>query len=192
MVEQVAFQTIFQFLQTVGILVGVFYYIMTIRTNQRNQEIAQKNQELQLESRNLQLFMQLYQQMSSPEAYQTVMEIMYYDWGDIDDFLLKYGERNNVVAYGKYMSIMRRYNTIGLLMRDKHIDPELLWDYIGDSVIAMWDKYGEIIREMRVRLNQPTFLEWFESLVNEMIKISTNRGFTEPVIYPWKKASPDE
>jgi len=68
MVEQVTFQTIFQFLQTLGILVGVFYYIMTIRTNQRNQEIAQKNQELQLESRNLQLFMQLYQQMSSPEA----------------------------------------------------------------------------------------------------------------------------
>ena len=30
MVEQVAFQTVFQFLQTVGILVGVFYYIMTL------------------------------------------------------------------------------------------------------------------------------------------------------------------
>ncbi len=48
MVEQITFQTIFQFLKTVGILVGVFYYIMTIRTNQRNQEIAQKNQELTL------------------------------------------------------------------------------------------------------------------------------------------------
>ncbi len=36
MVEPVTFQILFQFLQTVGVLVGVFYYIMTIRTNQRN------------------------------------------------------------------------------------------------------------------------------------------------------------
>jgi len=38
------YQTVFQFLQTVGILVGVFYYVMTIRANQRNQQ-------LQLETR---------------------------------------------------------------------------------------------------------------------------------------------
>ena len=42
MVEQITFQTLFQFLQTVGILVGVFYYIMTIRANQRNQELTLK------------------------------------------------------------------------------------------------------------------------------------------------------
>ena len=53
MVEQVTFQILFQFLQTVGILVGVFYYIMTIRTNQRNQEISLKNQQLTLQSQEL-------------------------------------------------------------------------------------------------------------------------------------------
>jgi hypothetical protein len=64
MVEQITFQTIFQFLQTVGILVGVFYYISTIRTNQRNQEISLRNQELTLkaqehaaETRQAQLYM---------------------------------------------------------------------------------------------------------------------------------------
>ena len=51
MAEQITFQIIFQFLQTVGILIGVFYYIMTIRTNQRNQK-------MQLETRQTQLFIQ--------------------------------------------------------------------------------------------------------------------------------------
>jgi hypothetical protein len=35
MVEQVTFQTIFQFLQTVGILTAVYYYIMTLRNAER-------------------------------------------------------------------------------------------------------------------------------------------------------------
>jgi hypothetical protein len=43
-IEQLTFQTVFQFPQTVGILVSVFYYITTIRANQRNQQ-------LQLETR---------------------------------------------------------------------------------------------------------------------------------------------
>ena len=55
MVEQVTFQTLFQFLQTVGILVGVYYYISTIRTNQRNQELTRKAQEQALETRQAQL-----------------------------------------------------------------------------------------------------------------------------------------
>jgi hypothetical protein len=62
MVEQVTFQTLFQFLQTVGILVGVFYYIMTIKANQRNQELTLKAQEQALETRQTQIFMQIYNQ----------------------------------------------------------------------------------------------------------------------------------
>ena len=63
MVEQVTFQTIFQFLQTVGILVGVFYYVLTIRANQRNQELARKAQEQALETRQTQLFMYFHEKL---------------------------------------------------------------------------------------------------------------------------------
>jgi hypothetical protein len=59
MVEQLTFQTVFQFLQTVGILVGVFYYIMTIRANQRNQELSIKSQESTLETRQTNILMNL-------------------------------------------------------------------------------------------------------------------------------------
>ena len=68
MVEQVTFKTIFQFLQTAGILAGVFYYIMTIRTYQRNQEIGSRNQELTLETKQAQLFMNIFNTFSSERA----------------------------------------------------------------------------------------------------------------------------
>ena len=68
MVEQVTFQTIFQFLQTLGILVGVFYYVMTLRYNRRNQE-------LQLETRQAQLFMQVYAKTYSEQRARSIAEV---------------------------------------------------------------------------------------------------------------------
>jgi len=68
-IEQLTFQTVFQFPKTVGILVSVFYYITTIRANQRNQQ-------LQLETRETQLFMQIYQQLNSAESMATWAEVM--------------------------------------------------------------------------------------------------------------------
>ena len=185
MVDQLTLQTVGILLTGLTVSIAAIYYTLTLRYTRRNQE-------LQLESRNLQLFMQLYQQMSTPEDFRTVMEIMFYEWDDFDDFVRKYGERNNLTAYGKYMSVMRRYNTIGLLLRDNHIDAELVWDYIGTTVITMWDKYGEIIKEMRVRLYLPNLLEWFEFLADEMIKIRSDIGFTESHTIPWRTSGQDE
>ena len=51
MVEQVAFQTVFQFLQTVGILVGVIYHIMTLRNTQKTREPSLKAKEQALDTR---------------------------------------------------------------------------------------------------------------------------------------------
>ena len=185
MVDQLTLQTVGILLTGLTVSIAAIYYTLTLRYTRRNQE-------LQLEARNLQLFMQLYQQMSTPGAFQTIMEIMFYEWDDVDDFVRKYGERNNLEAYGKYMSVMRRYNTIGLLLRDNHIDAELIWDYIGTTVITTWDKYGEVIKEMRVRLNLPNLLEWFEFLVDEMKIISSNRGFSESHTYPWRTSNQEE
>ena len=55
-----------------GVIAGFSYYVLTVRANQRNQEIAMKNQELMLkaqqqtvETRQAQLFMQVYNTITS-------------------------------------------------------------------------------------------------------------------------------
>jgi hypothetical protein len=117
MAEQITFQTIFQFLQTVGILVGVYYYIMTIRTNQRNQEIALRNQELTLktqeqalETRQAQLFMQVFSQLSSTEKWREYLEILELEWDDYIDFQKKYGVLSgNLDTYAMITSLWWAY-----------------------------------------------------------------------------------
>ncbi len=58
---EITYQMVLSTLQTAGILVGIYYYVMTLR-NQR------KNQELALETRQAQLFMNIYdRRVNSPD-----------------------------------------------------------------------------------------------------------------------------
>jgi uncharacterized membrane-anchored protein YhcB (DUF1043 family) len=52
-------------LQTIALVVGIAYYLFIMRNSQRNQELTLKAQEQALETRQTQLFMQIYQDMSS-------------------------------------------------------------------------------------------------------------------------------
>jgi hypothetical protein len=71
---------------------------------------------------------------------------------------------------------------MGLFLRDNRIDSELLYDYVGTSVIATWNKFGPIINEMKVRTDRPELLQWFEYLADEMSEIRKKRGITSPFI----------
>ena len=56
---EITYQIVLSTLQTVGILMGIFYYIMTLNN-------TRKNQEMQLETRQAQLFMQIVNQFTQP------------------------------------------------------------------------------------------------------------------------------
>ena len=71
MVEQITFQTLFQFLQTAGILVGVSYYIMSLR----NQNLARKTQ----------LYMQISNKFGEREQLETRNKYMAYEWQTAED-----------------------------------------------------------------------------------------------------------
>jgi preprotein translocase subunit YajC len=42
---EITYQMVMSTLQTAGILVGIFYYIMTLRNQRKNQELTLKAQE---------------------------------------------------------------------------------------------------------------------------------------------------
>ncbi len=62
------------------------------------------------------------------------------------------------------------YKGVGLLVRRKLIDLNLVEELMGISIVLHWEKSGPIIKELRERLNLPQFAEWFEYLYNEMQK----------------------
>jgi len=57
---------------------------------------------------------------------------------------------------------------MGLLVRDRIVEPELVWHWMGARPIALWTKFEPIIREYRSR-EEPEpkgmVFEWFEDLV---------------------------
>jgi hypothetical protein len=185
MAEPVSLQTLLTYLTLISVPVGVFYHIMTLRNTRRNQD-------LQLETRSLQLFMQLFQQMNSPENMKNYIEILNWEWDDYHDFEMKYGSDDNEEAWAKRISWWRRYNVIGLILRDKRIDTELLYDFIGTGVINLWKKYEPIIMEQRVRYGLTNIFQWFEYLADEMNRVRLNRGITEPLPDTFLKYIPDQ
>jgi hypothetical protein len=180
MVEQVTFQTIFQFLQTVGILVGVYYYITTIRTNQRNQEISIKNQELTLQSQELtrkaqeqaletrqaQLFMQIYSKFTEENWTRAFFETQARQWQDTDDYIEKYDE--NVESRIKWATLANYYEGVGVLVKRGLIDVSLVDDLMSGGIMRFWEKFEYVIKETRKRYNFPQRAEYVEYLYNQI------------------------
>jgi len=156
MVEQVTFQTIFQFLQTVGILTAVYYYIMTLRNTSKTRQrelIYQKLQSLSL------------------EYARTFNEVMLMrDWDDAEDWERKYDRHHNLEAYSKWNYITRLYGLAGLFLREG-ANPDLIFTLYPDgAVINLWELYEPVVQHIRERTNNPKRLTDLEFLYTEAKK----------------------
>ena len=127
MAEQVTFQTLFQFLQTVGILVGVFYYIMTIRTNQRNQELTIRAQEQALETRQAQLLSSFAgMTLTSDSLYNAMMYWFNHPEIGYEEFKEQHPRGSD--GFQDMFRLFGFYELIGLLSKWKFVDEELVDD----------------------------------------------------------------
>ena len=154
-----------------GVIAGFSYYVLTVRSNQRNQR-------QQLETRQAQLFMQLYQDLLSENNMRSLLDLLNMEWEDYDDFERKLGSDYNPDSFVKRTSIWFRMNGIGSLLRDGLMDPEKVFDLLGTWIIWLWMKWEPIIKEHRVRYYQPEMYADFEYLAGEMRKVRLARGIT--------------
>jgi hypothetical protein len=160
-----------QIVQTVGILVGIIYYITIMRNQQRtreltleSQELARKAQEQALETRKVQLFMQIYQDMNSTENLRIYSEL----------------------------SMWVRLNGVGLLVKDGHIDVGSVHDLMRQTILTQWEKWRDIIIRIREEYNMVGFCEGFEYLANEMVKEIERRGHSADVPKSFARYVPKE
>ncbi len=185
MAEPVSLQTLLTYLTLISVPVGVFYHIMTLRN-------TRKNQELQLETRQAQLFMQIYQDMSSPEHYIRANELLTMEWEDWDDYYRKYSSENNPEAYALRNSMWYRLNGVGLLVKAGLIDVDRVYDLMSGTILWQWKKWGDIIIRIREEYNIPGYLEGFEFIADEMVKESESRGYSADVPESYGRYVPEE
>jgi hypothetical protein len=62
------------------------------------------------------------------------------------------------------------FEGIGILLKRKLIDIELVDDMLTSRIKLTWEKMRDITLEARKVRNQPELLEWFEYLYDEMGK----------------------
>jgi hypothetical protein len=171
-VEQAAFQTVFQFLQTVGILVGVFYYIMTIRANQRNQELTRKAQEQTLETRQAQLYNNIWNQsMNNPRFQEQFMRFVSLQWSNFEEYIElfpynDYESENTMALWG----IALFFEGLAPLVREGLLDIRYLTGTIGGLLRLYWSKIEPVVDEARELYDDPGAFGQAEYLYNELMK----------------------
>jgi hypothetical protein len=165
---------------------------MTLRMNQRNQEIALSNQELALraqehatETRQLDIYMRYQIMRTDPERNRNSSEVMSLEWEDFDDFAKKYSHTENPESAGKRFAVWEYWNGLGYILFRGVIDSETTFDMFGNGVIGHWTKFEPIIRGFRERDGRPETWKWFEYLADEMKKVRERRGMPEYTM-PWR------
>ena len=172
MVEQVTFQTIFQFLQTAGILIGISYYIMTLRNAQKNRMTNLVFQSMQ--TRTSEYFKDVYDTVESLFGWKTAEEFnKIYNWRETPEIIVK---RN---------LIQDKLGAWGLLLRERLIDVDFIGRVFPPSyIIAWWELNEPIYQDTRRRTNNPEYLKDLELLYQAIKKKYPTVSSENTIYYP--------
>ena len=153
----VSFEFLGIVLSMLGLSVSIIYYSNVLR----NANI----------SREAQLLNSIYQDINNKQKWSQIAEITNYEWSDYENFISKYGVKNNPDAYASWHSIMWTFGGIGHLLRGRMIDPKRAYNLIGPISIGLWEKFEPIIVGYRVNWKIPEMYATYEYLYREMKKL---------------------
>ena len=121
---EITIPIVLQIVQTVGILVGIIYYITIMRNSQRTQQ-------LQLETRKAQLYMQLFTKTSSEDFAKKALDLLRIEISNIDEFFEKYILGSDPSMHAKLFSMFWHIDGLGYMMSQELIDPEMVYNLGG-------------------------------------------------------------
>jgi len=166
---EITYQMVLSTLQTVGLLVGIFYYITIMRNAQKtreltleSQELTRKAQEQALETRQAQLFMYMYDRWSEPDFLTHWNEIFSWEWTDYDELIENHWSEANRVSFS---TVAIFFEGVGVLVKRNLVDISLVDDLMSGMLLSFWEKFGEpVIKIRQVRDNYPQYYEHVEYL----------------------------
>jgi hypothetical protein len=160
---EITYQMALSTVQTIGILVGIVYYITIMRN-------TQKTQKMQLVSR-------IYEIERSVESGLIGIELGKMEWTDFDDFLAKYDSRVNPENFAKRFHWWNYYQEVGYMLHEGIVDVDTVYKLLGGrNSRVMWDKFKPIILEQRMRYEDPDFFKYFEYFADEITKYRDKQG----------------
>jgi len=157
--------------QTIGVLVtaasvsiAAIYYMLTLKTNQRNLS-------MNLETRQSQFMSQISDEINSLENWKIAWELLGMEWTDWEDFEKKYGSSGNPEAAARRFSLFSKLDNVGWLLKNGMLDPEWVHSQFHMNVTMLWLKFEPQIIQMRKAMRSPTILMGFEHLGRKILEI---------------------
>jgi hypothetical protein len=164
---EITLPIVLQLLQTAGILVGIVYYITIMRNQQKNQELALKGQEEAEKTRQRELIFQRFQTFDL-DFTKAWADVMFMDVSTPEQWLEAYDPKVNPETWANMSFLGNRYNNLGIMLKEKIIDPEMLFKIFNPtSIMTAWEHYKRSIMARREHRNQPDLFESFEFLADE-------------------------
>jgi len=170
MVDLAEIQAAYYMVAATGVLVAAVYYVMTLRTTQRNMKAN-------LETRQAQFMNQISEDLTSLESQRSLFETMNMEWTDWEDFEKRWGTTGeNLEGATRRFSIMKKFENVGWLLEKGFLDPEWTYSQFHISVTPLWLKYEPYVMQMRKKFNSPTIFIGLEYLGRSFIEIERSKG----------------
>jgi hypothetical protein len=135
-----------------------------------------------IKQRKAQLLMNLHTQFRDKDFLDRWTEKFYHwEWKDFDDYLEKYGPSTNINAFASYTSTCAFFEGIGVLVKNKLVELELVEELMYSPICMMWEKTEEITKGFREHYDSPDFWEWYEYLYDELQKLRKRRQQTQKI-----------
>lgn len=178
MVSLAEIQTAYYMIAATGVLIAALFYIYNIRVTQRNMRINQ-------ETRQIQLLLDLNKDISETvSSMQQLMAMRNAEWGSFEEYQEKYGPIVDPEGHSYRLIVWLRMHVMGLMVRDGLISLDTFMEYVGDIPATNWLKYGDLIKEYRIRFHLPSYLAGFEYLAGEVDRYRVSKG--------WGAKTPDD
>ena len=172
MVDLALLQSVSYIAGALGVCVAAIFYVLNLRISQRNQELTLKAQQQTLETRKLQFVTSITSQLISVEGHRRYFELLNMEWKDYDDFERRYGSDYNLDNAAKRLNVWKTYNTLGMLVREKLIEPEVIYKIDTANGCFLWNKFKDIIPEWSKRYGGGDALSDFKFLSDELLRIA--------------------
>ena len=160
---EITFSVVLQLLQTVGILVGIVYYLTTMSNSRK----ASKTQ----------IVSRIREQISSTEIAQIFFDLLEMEWKDFDDFTAKYDSTVDPENASKRMMVWGWYQELGYMIHEGLVDVDTVYNLIGGhNSLLCWTKFEPIILEQRKKFRDPSYFKFFEYFADEIKKYRVSQG----------------
>ena len=166
---------VLQILQTIGLFVGIIYYITIMRNSQRtreltleSQELARKAQEHALETRQAQMFMQIYSESHNDpsfiDAMTIVNELEIHTYEEFREAQKDEDVKKALSRVGMF------YEGLGVLVKEGYVSIRLVALLITGLTRMWWERlYKPWIEEGREKMNFRRWMSEAEYLYNELM-----------------------